>query len=102
MHIKLSPQRSDETLALSRQGDTLIINGESYDFSVLEPGDSYPGDALPWPFAGDVERGLDGTLQIKLILPHGAQPTQEQAFPQDIIDPADGPIPLPGQEESHD
>ena len=36
--INLSPQVRLNTLTLSKQGETLVINGENYDFSQLTEG----------------------------------------------------------------
>lgn len=38
MHIKLTPQRSDDTLSLARKGSVLIINGQAFDFGPLGRG----------------------------------------------------------------
>ena len=95
MHIKLSPIRTDRTLLASRSGDTLTINGETFDFAPLEEGETLPADAIdsPW-IVGDVTR-TDGALHITLRLPHGANAPEETRFPEPIIDPPDGEIALP-------
>ena len=95
MNITLSPTRRDETLTASRDGDTLTLNGEAFDFSPLEEGETLPADAIdsPW-IAGDVTR-TDGVLHITLRLPHGANAPEETRFPEPIIDPPDGDIALP-------
>ena len=95
MHIKLSPIRTDRTLLASRSGDTLTINGETFDFAPLEEGETLPADAIdsPW-IVGDVTR-TDGALHITLRLPHGANAPEETRFPEPVIDPPDGEIALP-------
>ena len=95
MHIKLSPTRRDETLTASRDGDTLTLNGEAFDFGPLEEGETLPADAIdsPW-IVGDVAR-TDGALHVTLRLPHGANAPEETRFPETIIDPPDGEIALP-------
>ena len=95
MKITLSPIRTDRTLLASRSGDTLTINGETFDFSPLEEGDTLPADAIdsPW-IASDVTRA-DGALQITLRLPHGTDAPEETRFPEPITDPPDGEIALP-------
>ena len=95
MHIKLSPIRTDRTLLASRSGDTLTINGETFDFAPLEEGETLPADAIdsPW-IVGDVTR-TDGALHITLRLPHGANAPEETRFPEPIIDPPDGETALP-------
>ena len=95
MHLTLSPARLDAPLVASRAGDTLTLNGEAFDFSPLEQGETLPADAIdsPW-IAGDVTR-TDGALHITLRLPHGANAPEETRFPETIIDPPDGEIALP-------
>ena len=95
MKIALSPTRRDETLTASKSGDTLTLNGETFDFSPLAEGETLPADAIdsPW-IAGDVTR-TDGALHITLRLPHGANAPEETRFPETIIDPPDGEIALP-------
>lgn len=96
MIIQLSPQRRDDALTIERLGDVLTLNGTAFDFSVLPAGATLPRDAIDCAFiAGDVERDSAGVLTVPLILPLGPQPTPEQAFPADIIDPADGEVTLP-------
>lgn len=98
MRIQLSPQRRDDTLIVSRQGDTLTINGEGFDFSSLPDESKLPAEAIDCEWiSGPVER-IDGEIRLTLILPHGANPAPKQAFPEPIIDPPDGEIALPGQE----
>ncbi|MEQ4616716.1 MAG: hypothetical protein ABN482_01570 [Corticimicrobacter sp.] len=87
-------------LHLERKGDTLIINGESFDFSVIPTGATLPDGqaATGCPFiAGDIECDDAGTLRISLVLPHaeGNAAPHEARFPQPIVDPADGLVPLP-------
>lgn len=95
MIIKLVPQRSDMPLTVSKPGDVLTINGVPYDFSPLPDGATLPMGSVDCPaIVGAVER-IAGQLHLTLLLPHGPNPTQEQAFPADIVDPPDGDIPLP-------
>ena len=95
MKINLSPQRRDDALAVTKQGDALTINGTTYDFSVIPDGATLPKDATncEW-LASDVER-IDGTLCLTLLLPNGADASEAARFPQPIINPADGTLELP-------
>ena len=95
MHITLSPVRRDEALVLERQGDTLILNGETFDFSPLPDGATLPDSAIDseW-FVGPVSRS-GGKLHVTLALPHGRSAPEETLFPAPIIDPPNGPITLP-------
>ena len=95
MHIILLPQRRDDTLTVSKQGDTLTVNGIAYDFSVIPDGATLPASAVDCEFiTGNIER-INGVLHISLILPHGPNPSQEVAFPAPIINPPDGVLELP-------
>ena len=95
MNITLSPQRRDDTLTVTKQGDTLTINGTAYDFSVVPDGATLPKDATDCAWlASDVER-IDSVLHLTLLLPHGANASQAARFPQPIINPADGVLELP-------
>lgn len=95
MQIALSPQRRDGELVLSRSGDVLVINGESFDFTALPDGASIPEGIVPCPLIlGAVER-VAGQVRLTLILPHGDDPSPAVAFPIPISNPADGPIQLP-------
>jgi hypothetical protein len=95
MQIKLSPQRRDDTLTVTKQGDTLTINGTAYDFSVVPDGATLPKEATDCAWlASDAER-IDGVLHLTLLLPHGANASEAVRFPQPIINPADGVLELP-------
>lgn len=95
MKISLTPVRSDEQLEVSREGDTLILNGEPFDFSPLAPGASLPAEAIAseW-FVGHVER-VGGELELTIRLPHAANAPESTRFPVPITVTADGPVELP-------
>lgn len=95
MKIHLQPQRSDDALELSRHGDTLTINGHSFDFSVIPDGATLPAEAIDcgW-IAGDIER-IDGVLHITLLLPHGPDASDAARFPKSIMNPINGLVELP-------
>lgn len=95
MNITLIPQRRDDAIVVSKSGDTLTINGVAYDFSVIPNGATLPASAVDCEYVtGDVER-INGVLQISLIIPHGPNPSQDVAFPEPLINPADGVLELP-------
>ena len=99
MHIKLSPQRRDDQITVIKSGDTLSVNGEVFDFSVIPEGATLPANAVSSEFfSGPVER-IDGVLHLTLTLPHGANPVEAVAFPANIINPPDGAIALPKNPE---
>jgi hypothetical protein len=95
MRIYLSPQRSDATLQISRTGNTLTLNGESFDFSLMNEGDTLPASAIKstW-FVGPVDK-INGDLVLTLLLPLPPNFSPEQAFPEPLINVPDGPITLP-------
>lgn len=95
MKISLSPVRMDETLAVDRQGDVLLINGEACDFAPLLEGATIPASAISskW-LTGQVDR-LDGVLHFTLILPHGPNAPHSTRFPDPITVTENGPVALP-------
>lgn len=95
MYIKLSPQRRDDTLTVTKTGDVLTINGVAFDFSTLPDGATISVGEVPCEWlVGPVER-IAGELHLTLILPHGPGPSKAVAFPPPLIDPPDGAISLP-------
>lgn len=97
MHILFSPQRRDEELVVSKAGDILTINGDAFDFSALPDGGTIPAGEVPCEWiVGPVER-IGGQIRLNLLLPHGAAPPPEVAFPAPIVVGEDGLISLPGQ-----
>lgn len=99
MKLHFSPIRSDDTLVLERQGDTLIANGEAFDFSPLTEGESLPAQAVAsqW-FVGPVSR-RGGVLELTVLLPHGANAPPEQRSPEAIDLTCDGLVALPASPE---
>jgi len=95
MRIKLSPFSADETLVLSRSGESITINGMKLDFEALPDGAMLPATATgcPWLY-GPVQR-IDGELTLTVRLPHGAQASEQSRFPVDIVNPPDGRVQLP-------
>lgn len=95
MRLTFSPVRRDDSLSVERQGDTLILNGEAFDFTALPEGAILPRSAIDCSWiAGDVRR-QDGVLTIPLILPHGPSGSAETRFPQPLDLIEDGPVALP-------
>lgn len=95
MIINFVPQRRDDVLSVSVRGDAITLNGVELDFSPLEEGATLPASAVDNEFVvGDVER-VDGDIEITILLPHGANPSQEVAFPKPIVVAVDGDVELP-------
>lgn len=81
MKIHLFPQRRDDALFVVRSGSSLIVNGETFDFSPMADGSTLPAAALSssW-FFGQVDN-IGGELAFSLILPLPVNYSQAQAFP---------------------
>lgn len=95
MKLILSPQRRDDTVVYAKKGESLIVNGETFDFSRLNEGDTLPYSAIrsEW-FIGPVER-VNGELILTVWLPNPWNYSKEQAFPEPIYALFDGIIDLP-------
>jgi hypothetical protein len=98
MIISLSPQRRNDTLTVTKSGDVLTINGEDFDFTDLPDGETIPAGVVPCEFITGPVMRIDGDLHLTVILPHSANPPSSVTHPDPIIDPDDGPIPLPTDE----
>lgn len=95
MHITFSPQRREGALSVIKDGDKVRINGELFSFISLPDGATIPAGEVPCEWiVGPVER-LDGVTHLTLVLPHGPNPTPQQAFPQPIVNPPDGQLEVP-------
>lgn len=95
MTINLSPQRSDDTLTVSKAGDALTINGVEFDFSQVPDGGLLPRDAVDCDWiVSDVER-VNGELVLTLLLPHSANATEARRFPEPLVDVPDGEVVFP-------
>ncbi|MFA9287646.1 hypothetical protein ACCQ08_22895 [Comamonas sp. SY3] len=98
MKINLSPQVRADSLEVIKNGDKLTINGEPFDFTPITEGGVLPAAAVDCEFViGDVRR-QGGELQLTLLLPIAWDAPESCAFPQPILNPADGRLPLPTDE----
>lgn len=70
MKITLYPQRRDDELALSKQGDVLTVNGTEYDMSAIPDGATLPATAIENTLmnGGPIER-IDGEINLTLFVP---------------------------------
>ncbi|MHA6731651.1 hypothetical protein [Devosia sp. A369] len=98
MHISFSPQHRDDTLAITKSGDALTINGEAFDFSVLSEGDDLPEAAFIGTdfIEGPVTR-ISGQVLITVRLPYQRDGRVESPGP--LINPPDGLLVLPNLNE---
>ncbi|WP_203582975.1 hypothetical protein [Ruegeria sp. PrR005] len=94
MKIKFTPMRHDDRLELWVSGDTLIINGEAFDFGAIPEGASLPCGAVACSWlVSDVER-IGGEIELTLILPHDANAPPETRNPEPVH-VKDGLVPVP-------
>lgn len=103
MHIAFSPVWSDSPLPrVAVTGDTITIDGDTLDLSVLPEGASIEdASALHPTLVGPIDR-IDGALHLTLRLPHGPDPDEHVAFPAPLIVTDDGPVDLPFSAWSED
>lgn len=95
MILTFTPMRSDSDITLVRKGDSLQINGKTYDFADLPEGAVLPRAAVACPeLMSDVTRE-GGLIALTLILPHGANPPSERAYPAPLTLRRNGPVALP-------
>lgn len=101
MKIVLSPVFRNARLTLTKSGDVLIINGETFDFTNLPNGATLPISAISSDWInGDVSRDEAGELTVPLIVPHGYSAPEMTLFPEPLENVADGPVALPPYETS--
>lgn len=96
MNIKVATSITDERATFEKLGDSLIINGEVFDFSPLLEGERLPMHAMKSTlFAGYVER-VDGVLTIPIRFPLSMELAQMiNGIVNPLIDVQDGPLKLP-------
>jgi len=97
MKITLSAVRRDETLVVHRQGAVLTVNGEAFDFSRMQDGDTLPASAVAslW-FADNTDIDcVGGELELTMILPYPEVHSPAQAFPIPLLSVPDGPVEFP-------
>lgn len=96
MIIKLSPERSHETISLETNGkDRITINGESFDFQSLNEGDMVKLEDIPSPYFRNHVTRINGEIVLTLALPHGPNPEIWQAFPEEIKVTKEGLVDIP-------
>lgn len=103
--INLSPQVNDkEPPVVSVQGDTLIINGEEFDFSPLQEGETLVNQSSPEDERAissdyidkDVER-KNGYIELIILLPVLWNSPESARFPNPavLVIEQNGSVPLP-------
>jgi len=95
MIINLSPCVSEATLDVVKSGQKLIVNGELFDFTSMNDGDTLPATAINSDFfLMNVEKE-GGELEFTLLYPIPERCSQAQAFPQPLTDVPDGAVRFP-------
>lgn len=86
INIKFSPTRTDfmELLTVSVKGFIVTVNGEVFDFSPLQDGDTLHPDAVDsLYFTGDISRTGDD-LNIVLLMPYRFTEDMDILFPEAV------------------
>ena len=102
MQISFSPQRRDGVLTLSKAGDVLTINGDVVDLSAIPEGADLAAAAIDNEWIVGTVRRVDGDIHVMVLLPLGADASENARFPADLVDPQDGLIALPGDDHGND
>ena len=95
MIINLYGVRNDLSLELEKRGDTLVVNGEPFDFSRIGEGDTLPADAISSEFFTREVTRIGGELIFHINLPNPVNYSPEQAFPSPVSIKANGAVNLP-------
>lgn len=94
MKIHWSPIRMDGTYSLEKVGESLVLNGEVFDFALLPDGATLPAEAIDSIyFNGPVDR-VAGELIVRLMLPNGANASHAARFPE-VQSVGDGVVEMP-------
>lgn len=102
MDIHVVTSITTETATFEKSGDTLIINGEVFDFSPLQEGERLPMSAINSTFfAGAVERH-NGELIIPIRMPISELLAETIGYPAPLIGVPDGPLNLPKEPMVYD
>ena len=95
MKIHWSPIRMDETYVLEREGDTLIVDGEVFDFSTMPDGSTLPAEAIGNKFFCGPAEKIAGELHFTMLLPHGPNASEAARFPAVLDVTEDGIVEMP-------
>lgn len=95
MVVQFHPQRSNAQLKLEKEGATLIVNGERFDFSELGSGATLPAEAIKNPFFVGPVRRQENIVYLDILLPIGDHANRNVRFPRSVAFSDDGPMRLP-------
>jgi hypothetical protein len=95
MKINLSPQRRDDPVpTVSVKGTTLKINDDELNLSEIPNGATLNNAEEVHPLLTGTIENRNGQYELTMILPHGSDPIQAQAFPE-AINITTGKVDLP-------
>lgn len=99
MKITLWPDLVSWPMDVSVNKDTLTINGESFDFSVIPDGYSLPGKAVGSKYFVDAAEIFrkDGVIHVSILLPVSADSPEELRNPAKpiVISAKSGKVAIP-------
>lgn len=98
MQITITPVRAapdGAPIQVTKSGDTLLLDGEEFDFSALPDGATLLADDIPSDYiVGDVQR-VNGEITLKLISYYGPNAPETSKI-EDVLDVQDdGDIEMP-------
>ncbi|MGK4476339.1 hypothetical protein [Aeromonas molluscorum] len=101
MKLKFIPIRKDDHLRAFVNGDVLILNGVSLDFSPLTDGGTLPAFAVNSEWIASGITRINGEVHLSIFIPHGANAPQETRYPlhfEQYCQVLDGEVPIPEYE----
>lgn len=86
INIKFYPTRSDdmELLTVKVKGFVLTVNGEVFDFSPLQDGDTLHPDAVESLYFTDHITRIGDDLSVGLLMPYRFTDDKDITFPEDV------------------
>jgi hypothetical protein len=74
----------------------MIVNGETFDLSTMDEGDTLPREAIQgtWLRSPNITR-TNGALVMTIVLPYGANAPKETRYAEMLIVSEDGPVTFP-------
>ena len=102
MIINFVPIQVDYDITIERRGDSIVIDGEEFDFSPLPEGARLPISAISSThFSGNVSR-VNGLINMSIRLPHGPNASYDRRYIEAVINPDNGPLDLPAYDVKED
>lgn len=100
MLIVFSPVRADlPHPSLYVIGETLVVDGHSYDLSSCTEETPIEPEMLDCPWIADPVRRVSGRVHVRFLLTHGRFAPVQTRFPAPVDVTEDGPVALPPYDE---